>query len=222
MMAAGHTTTISDPVPVDITGFDQVWDIRFLSNFEATDNLAITAPQQAQYLAYLHGGGGMFVTGENQAFATRNNSVLSLIAAAGGGSLAFINLGNQLQNVNDPFTGPNAVATVTYASAGGVTSPGTGQFITQLANGSAGTGVAFGVGDLANAPLGTLAAIFDVNFMQGNVNLPNSQDLTKNLIQFIEGEVTPPPPNGAVPEPTTLTLLEVGLIGLGVFGRRRG
>ena len=51
-----------------------------------------------------------------------------------------------------------------------------------------GTGVAWGVGDLSNAPDGALTTIFDVNFMQNQWDLPNSQNLTKNLIGFVHGD----------------------------------
>ncbi len=210
-VAAGNTVTVLDGVPVDLSPFSQVWDIRFSNVW------AITGGEQAQYLDFLGDGGGMFVMGENAGFPARNNSVLSLIAAAGGGSLTFVTP-LSTQTVLAPFTGPNPIpdGNVTYAAPGGVTSFGTGQYITVDALGR-GTGIAFGVGDLAVVPGGALTAIFDVNFMQNMFDLPDSQNLTKNLIQFVGEEVEP------IPEPSTLTLLALG-IGLFVLGanRRRG
>lgn len=202
----GNTVTVVSGVPVDLSSFDQVWDIRF------SNGLAITSPQEAQFVSFLQGGGGMFVMGENSSFMTRNNSVLSLIAAAGGGSLSYVTPG-QTQTVNAPFDMPNAVSTFTYLAAGGVTSPGTGKYITSV--GTQGSGVAWGVGDLANAPLGALTVIFDVNFMQGNVGI-NQQNLVKNLIGFIEVEVNPP----AVPVPAALPLALSGLAVLALVRRR--
>ncbi|MBT5048414.1 MAG: PEP-CTERM sorting domain-containing protein [Rhodospirillaceae bacterium] len=204
-VAAGNTVTIADLVPGSFAGFDQVWDVRF------SNGLAITAPQQTQYLSYLQGGGGMFVMGENSGFATRNNSVLALIAAAGGGNLNFVSPLSS-QTVVAPFTGPNAIANVVYAAPGGVDSAGTGQFITVDGNGD-GTGVAFGVGDLANASTGALTTIFDVNFMA----IAESQNLTRNLINFVGEEVDPPMD---IAEPGTLAVFGLGLVGLG-FARRR-
>jgi len=64
----------------------------------------------------------MFVMGENSGFATRNNSVLALIAAAGGGTLTFTTP-NATQTVVAPFTGPNPVASLFYLAPGGVTIP---------------------------------------------------------------------------------------------------
>jgi hypothetical protein len=138
---------------------------------------------------------------------TRNNSVLDFIALAGGGTIGFTNLGST-QTVNAPFTGPNAVAQVSYSAPGGFDSSGTGNFITQV--GSVGSGIAFGVGTLANAPLGALTSIFDVNFMQNTNNLPHSQNLTKNLIGFVQEQVEDPiaPPDFTpIPEPSAFGLV---------------
>lgn len=194
---AGFTTTITDATPEDLDGFDQIWDIRF------SNNLAITASEQTEFLSFLQGGGGMFVMGENNFFTTRNNSVLNLIQAAGGGLLTFVTP-NSNQNVLSPFNELNLIpdGNVDYAAPGGVSSPGTGQFIT-VDNLGRGTGVAFGKGDLTNALNGALTTIFDVNFMQGLFDQPDSQNLLKNLIGFLEDETSPPQPSETVPEPTS-------------------
>ena len=209
--AVGNVVTISSDIPVNFADFQQVWDIRFSNVF------ALTAAQQTAYVNYLAGGGGMFLMGENSGFAARNASVLSLINTAGGGSLTFTTP-NSTQTVVGPFTGPNAVSSVTYAAPGGVTSNGTGQWITVDDNGF-GTGVAWGVGSLANASAGALTVIFDVNFMQTTANF-NSVQLTKNLIGFVGNEVDPPA--GVIPEPATWAMMIAGfgLVG-GAMRRRR-
>jgi hypothetical protein len=155
----------------------------------------------------------MFVMGENSGFASRNNSVLSLIDAAGGGTLGFATP-SSTQTVNAPFTGSNPVSQITYLAPGGVgtNAPGTGMFITQDQSGL-GTGLAFGLGTLANAPAGALTSIFDVNFMQLNAD-QNSQNLTANLINFVGGEVNPTPDSGS-----TILLLGASLLGFGGFRR---
>jgi hypothetical protein len=210
-IAAGNTVTIADAVPANFAGFGQVWDIRF--------NPAITAGEQTQYVNFLAGGGGMFVMGENEGFTDRNDSVLSLIAAAGGGSLSFD--GNVLdqQTVMAPFTGPNLVTEINFAWAGGVgvNDTGTGDFITKDAN-NRGSGIAFSVGDLANAPAGALTVIFDVNFMQNEYDLPNSQNLTKNLIGFVGNQVDP---GNRVPDAgSTFAMMISSLLFLAYFRRK--
>lgn len=205
-MAVGNTVTVADGLPVSLGAYDQVWDIRFSNAW------AITASEQASYLSYLQGGGGMFVMGENSGFMSRNNSIFSLISAAGGGNLSFTS-GSSTQDVYAPFDGPNAVSQVTYLAPGWVDGNGSGDWITE--SGGTGTGVAWGVGDLANATAGALTTIFDVNFMELNA-AESSQNLTKNLIGFIEDEVTP-----EVPLPATLPLALAGFAAFGVVRRRK-
>lgn len=205
LTGAGNSVTVSDGVPTVLTPYGQVWDLRF------SNSSPLTAPTISEYVSYLQGGGGMFVMGENAGFMTRNNSILSLISAAGGGNLTFVVPGDT-QTVYPPFTGPNPVTTVTYAAAGGVTSNGTGQWITANVNG--GSGVAFGVGSLTNAPAGSLSTIFDVNFLQTNASA-NNQSLARNLVSFVGVQVA------AVPEPATWAMMLVGFGAVGVSMRRR-
>ena len=203
--------TVFDGVPADLSSFAQVWDIRF------SNAGAIGSDERTQYVSYLNAGGGMFVMGENSGFMTRNNSIFSLVMQAGGGELTF-SLPSQPQTVFAPFDGPNAVSSISFAAPGGVNSNGTGEWITQGANGS-GSGVAFSVGDLENAMTGALTLIFDVNFMQTNAG-PAEQALTSNLIGFIGEQVDPPVP-GEVPAPGALALLGLAVLGLAATRRRR-
>jgi hypothetical protein len=206
-LAVGNTVTISSDIPANLVPYSQVWDIRFSNTF------ALSVDQRAQYLDFLQTGGGMFLMGENASFEPRNNSVLAMIAEAGGGSLGFVVPG-EVQTVLAPFNAPNAVSTVVYAAPGGVNGTGTGDWITKVDGLSQGTGVAWGVGDLSNAAAGALTVIFDVNFMMNTFDLPHSQNLTKNLIGFVQGEVEPPPPSGVPDAASTLLLVGFGLAGM--------
>jgi hypothetical protein len=203
--AAGNTVSVADSVPGDLSSFAQVFDLRFSNAF------ALTAPIITQYVSFLQGGGGLFVMGENSGFAARNNSILSLIEAAGGGTLTFTTPA-ATQTVVSPFNGPVPLSTVTFNAAGGVTGPGSGQFITT--DGSAGSGVAFGVGTLSNARAGALTTIFDVNFLQTTASADN-QALASNLVRFVSNEV------GGVPEPATWAMMLLGFFGIGGMMRTR-
>ena len=111
----------------------------------------------------------------------RNNSILSWIENdVGGGALTFYYgyipgtpTGKPTQTVEPPFDStPNNVASVTYDLPGGVTSPGTGQWITYDAANNAGTAVLWKPGTLANAPAGSLVVVFDINFMNSSAFSP--------------------------------------------------
>lgn len=210
--AVGNIVTVADGIPMNFTGFSQIWDIRFSNTF------ALTGLQQTQYLTYMQSGGRVFMMGENNSFSTRNGSIFSLILAAGGGNLGNGGSGNcpaDAQTVNAPFNGPNAVNAITYACAGAFNGFGTGQWISNA--GSIGAGVAWTIGALTNATAGSLTSILDVNFMEGN-RTAAMQDLTKNLIGFVNN---PPPQAGVIPEPSTYALMATGFAGLIVISRRR-
>lgn len=217
LQSQGNTTTISDPVPADISGYDQVWDIRF--------NPAFTAAEQTRYVSFLAAGGNMFVMGENSGFNTRNTSVLALIAAAGGGSLSFVTP-NSTQNVNEQFRTPNDIATISYcapggATAGGVTA-GNGVFLSDdgVTGGSA---IGFPSGSLTSAPAGSLAVVFDVNFMQPCGT--NAIEFLENLTLFVlEGGGGTPTVRSFAPVPTLSAwgiLAMILLISLIAIGRVR-
>jgi hypothetical protein len=171
-VAAGNTVTINDQPPASLVGFDEVWDIRF------DNSTALTGPQQALYLAFLQAGHSMFIMGENDAFTTRNDSVIAFVASAGGGSPTFLMPGDS-QTVFPPFNAPNAVTTIQYLAAGGTTTPGTGAFAT--ANASGGTAISWKPPQLANAAVGKLVVAFDVNFMQTDA-YAESQAFLRNLV----------------------------------------
>lgn len=211
--AVGNTVTVVSDIPVNLTGYSQIWDVRFSNVF------ALTGAQQSQYLGFLQAGGGMFLMGENDSFMPRNTSIFDFVNLAGGGVLGPGLIGgcDGQQNVNAPFTGPNSVTSVNFPCSGVVGSKGSGDWITERADASGGSGVAWGLGDLTNAVDGALTVVFDVNFMQG-VYGNDLQNLTKNLIGFIGDQVDPP--NG-VPEPAALALVSLGLLGLGLTRRRK-
>ena len=211
--AAGNTVTIADDIPLDLSLYSQVWDIRFDNSF------ALTTSQQAEYLSFLQGGGGMFLMGENSSFMARNTSIFDFVSLLGGGSLGPDLIGgcDGTQTVNAPFTGAAPVTSINFNCSGVIASNGTGEWITERESGG-GSGVAWGVGSLANATAGALTMVLDVNFMQG-VGSEAEQNLTKNLIGYVGDQVDPP--SNDVPEPGSFGLAGLALLGLAFSSRAR-
>jgi len=209
-LAVGNTVTVADSLPLSLAGYSQVWDVRF--------NTGLDAGATSEYSAFLSAGGGLFLMGENASFMSRNNSILSLISGLGGGSIGFNSCYDGFEKVYAPFDGPNAVSNVNYAASGCFTGHGTGNWITSRNDGSLGAGIAFGVGSLSGASKGALTTILDVNFMMNQFDLPNSQQLTKNLIGYVGDQVEPP---NRVPEPGVLALVGLAAAAAAVARRRK-
>ena len=202
LVAAGYTVTTNSAsgLPsVPVTGYRQVWDVRF------NTTTPLDAPTIAAYVAYMAAGGSLFVMGENTGFAVRNNSIVSLIQAAGGGIIS-VTTPADTETVQTPFTGPNALTTITFLAAAGTGVPGTGAFITRDGgNPSLGAALVFSPTRMSNAPAGTLIVVFDVNFLQASADA-NSQTFTNNLIAYLGA------PTVVVPPVTVPTLSEWAMI----------
>ncbi len=209
--AVGNTVTAVSALPADLSGYAQVWDLRVLT--------ALDASAAASYTGFLQAGGGLFLTGElgGHVYDARNASLLALIDALGGGSLGFhpCTAAESGQTVQSPFTGPNAVSQVQFQAPGCFGGYGSGQWVAN--NGSVGAGVAYEVGTLDNAGAGALVAMLDINFMMNVYDLPNSQNLTKNLIRFLGDQADAPTP---VPEPGSLALVGIAALAAAAVRRR--
>ncbi|THU00277.1 hypothetical protein E9531_10955 [Lampropedia puyangensis] len=209
-----HQYTVVGTPPTDLTGYAQIWDIRY------DDEDALLPATQERYRDYLEAGGRMFLMGENSGFAPRNDSLLTLIDMLGGGSLHFYPMGDEAQTITPPFDtgGLNSLA---FVAAGGTTTAGTGVFATSNSNG--GTAVAWAIGSLNQAPKGSLTVVFDVNFMLSNASLAEQQ-LFRNLCQFVStgGNNPPEVTSGVHPVPvnTPIGLLAaISMLGLAAWRR---
>jgi hypothetical protein len=192
-----------------LSSYAQIWDVRF------NTTTPLNANTIAAYVAYMASSGSLFVMGENTGFLVRDNSIAALILAAGGGNITITTPAN-VEIVQPPFTGPNALSTVTFLAAAGTSSPGSGGFITKDASGI-GAGLVWGPGNMTNAPAGSLMVVFDVNFLDLDADA-NSQLLTQNMIAYMAAPtviVTPAPP--------ALLLSLTAMLGLAGFAwlRRR-
>ncbi len=181
LLGHGYAVTASVGLPGgDNSGFGQIWDIRY------NNTTPLSAADITAYVSYMAGGGSLFVMGENTAyFATRNNSLIGLVQAAGGGTIT-LTTPNNVQTVAPPFTGPTAVSSVTYVAAAGAAFPGStgsGRLITADAT-NVGAAIVWGPGQMSAARAGALIAVFDVNFLQAGAAAP-LQALTDNIISYL-------------------------------------
>jgi hypothetical protein len=214
LTGAGYTLTTNVGVPAgSLATYKQIWDLRF------NNSTPLTGADITAYVAYLAGGGSLFVMGENLGFITRDNSIASLIQTAGGGTINLVTPNNS-ETVQAPFTLPNAVSTITFLAAAGTAANGALSFIAKDSS-NIGAGILFGPGSLSSAMAGSLLIIFDVNFLQAGADA-NSQALTNNLIAYLAAPSPVAPAPAPVATPTlsewTMILLACGLIF--VAGRR--
>jgi hypothetical protein len=217
LTAAGYNpVTINSGVPGSISTYAQIWDVRF--------ETALSGAEATAYLAYLNGGGSLFLMGENDniAFAARDASIAGLIGSAGGGTVTVSTTTNSanLQTVRSPFTGPNTLATVTFQAIGAFTAIGNGAQIAVDANNLPGS-IVLPPGTLSNAPTGTLIAVLDVNFLYNPQSTSGEIPFAENLIAYLASPtpvapVGPPPPvqQTSVPALSTwaMIVLTAGLI----------
>jgi hypothetical protein len=173
MTAAGLTVDTSTGLPTgDLSVYAQIWDTRF-------NQIPLTYEDMLSYKNYLAGGRTLVLIGENAGFATRNNSILAFISELGGGSIT-LSTPNNAQTVQSPFTGPNAVTSITIQAADGTSDPGTGALMMRDANGIGG-GIYYARGTLSNTVWGRLMVLFDVNCLGTNADA-DSHNLVKNMI----------------------------------------
>jgi len=210
LTTAGYTVTNNVGVPTgSLATYKQIWDIRY------NTTTPLSASDITAYVAYMAGGGSLFVMGENTGFATRNNSIISLVQSAGGGTITAITA-NDNETVRAPFTGPNGVTSMAYlAAAGAPYPPGNGTFITVDSN-MVGAALVFAPGKMTGAAAGSLIIVFDVNFLDpGSGGSANSQAFTDNLIAYLAAPaaVQPySPPATVYPSTSVPTLSEWAMI----------
>jgi hypothetical protein len=208
LVAAGYAVTTNVGVPGgSLAGYGQIWDVRF------NNTTPLSAGDITAYVTYMAGGGSLFVMGENTGFITRDNSIVALVAAAGGGTITLVSPANT-ETVLSPFTGPNPVSTITFLAAAGAPSAGNGAFVTRDGS-NMGAALVWGPGSMSSAPAGSLIVVFDVNFLDSGADA-NSQAFSSNLVAYLAAPV----PIG-VPVPPSLILVLLGGGGVALYEIRR-
>jgi hypothetical protein len=185
LTAAGFTVTSNAGVPGgSLATYQQIWDTRF-------NNIVLSGSDVTAYTTYLAGGGNLFLMGENTGFNVRNNSIVSLIATVGGGSITITTPANSV-TVLSPFA-TSITNPFTFQAAAGTRSAGPYGAVALDAAGIA-PAIVYGPGSMSSAMAGSLIIVFDVNFLGTGADA-NSQQLIRNLIAYLAAPVVVPPIN---------------------------
>ena len=186
-------------VPNDLSMYDHIWDIDV-----SQPNISANT---AKYTTYLQQGGGLFLLGENTAFApVRDTNIANFITTLGGGSVTFDtsfpspNPGTC--SVETEFLIANNTNTIIFGACGRFSSIGTGTTITRMSApvgnypiGTPNNVVIWKTGNLSLAPKGAIVVALDINFISdyaggdtfGKYTNPpyNGRDFTANISQIL-------------------------------------
>ncbi len=182
LTAAGHTWTYTTTHPGDLTGYQQVWDMRI--------NNAISAADAALYDTFLQNNGFLYLSGENSGFATRNNSISSFVSTLGVGTVTVSGSASNTQTANTTYF-PNG-ETVTYAVAAGIDNTGgTGRVLTSDANNGVTAMMWIGnAGDFGSGYNGTVIVVADINWSQTGFYSATNELFLRQLIAGVAAGTT--------------------------------
>jgi hypothetical protein len=213
LSAQGHTVTNVAAIPADISGFDEVWAFHIFSAFSGAESASLAA--------FVSAGGGLYLTGERPCCEAANTSIEALLnSLVIGGGISVGGMGDVPGGETYSFN-PGAAGGISTTpnvlgpwapSAPGRLAGVSGDNILTLGNlGDIGGGV-WDSPDLVPG-VGRIALLMDIDWISGG---PPGDRV--NIVENIELYLRP---GAQAPEPTTLVLLGVGLLGLDVLRRRR-
>jgi len=187
--AAGHTVTIqrdTNNPPADISGYDQIWDLRWYNSFDQT----VTD----QYDDFVKNGGFLFISTENPGCCnTQNATKAALITQMGGGDTTIGGVAGSTQDVVVDGTNTTYMTdglTVNFSAISAIVNDQGTALITD-ANGAVAAMMWVGnAGDLAEGYTGTVITIADINWLaQGFTTEAYVEDNTQALDDIIGGVV---------------------------------
>lgn len=180
LIAAGHTVTYTTSDPTNLTGYKQVWDLRY--------NVAVSGSLATLYDNFLKNSGFLYLTTENPGCcAVRNNSVATFISNAGGGATTIGgtagSTSNTLNVMNTTYMTPGTV--VTFA-AGSAILNSNGTWLFKDASGKVGGMVWIGnAGDLGASYTGTIMVVSDINWTDNTYFNANNLVAVDDLIEGV-------------------------------------
>ncbi len=201
----GHTVTNSNTPLLDYSSYDQVWDLRY-----AVD---INASERSAFADYLGVGGRLYISGENGTFDFRNNDINAFLTEIGAGAVTLTSntSGSESQMITTAgqiVSEPNNFASISTFFARRVVAPGSGFLVAEsLSNPGTGSLVGWDFGDLPNHENSRLLIGYDIELFDNGV------DWTDNVSSYLGGT--------GVPEPGSALLLAIGVASLAIVRRKR-
>lgn len=164
-------SSYAELLSTDLTTCSHIWDIGY--------DTVITPQVQTKYTNFLSAGGAIFLLGENASgFIDRDNSIVSTIAAAGGGAVTLVSdFGNPqyTETIASEFLLSNQTNTVSFNGVGSFGDLGSGTNMISTGGGRA-EAVMWKTGSLTNARKGAIISVLDINFFVGNDFQPRFVD----------------------------------------------
>ena len=180
--AAGHTVTTLGSTPADLTGYNQVWDMRY-------NNYVMSAAEKSAYDTFLKNNGYIYFAGENSSFATRNNDVGAFVSTLGGGTITVGSMAYNTQTANTTYFSNGE--TVDFIAAAGITTDGTGRALASDSSGNVTAMMWIGnASDLGADYNGTVVVVADINWTQGQYFDANNAEFLDSLIAGIVAGTT--------------------------------
>ena len=192
LQAAGHTVTTTTSAPTSLTGYQQVWDLRY--------SAALTTSETTLYNTFVRSGGfAYFVTENPGCCMARNNSVAALVTALGGGSTQ-IGPGwanNVETNMNTTYM--TSGLTVNYAAVAAIVNSQGIPLISDSSGAVSGMSWIGRAGALEAGVTGTIVTVADINWLdstrfgttgsQTTAQLQNQQALDDIIRGIVAGTV---------------------------------
>ena len=190
--AAGHTVTTTTSAPTSLTGYQQVWDLRY--------SAALTTSETTLYSTFVRSGGfAYFVTENPGCCMARNNSVAALVTELGGGSTQ-IGPGwanNVETNMNTTYM--TSGLTVNYAAVAAIVNSQGIPLISDSSGAVSGMSWIGRAGALEAGVTGTIVTVADINWLdstrfgtagsQTTAQLQNQQALDDIIRGIVAGTV---------------------------------